>query len=89
MKGYRPRKRINRAQPTTAATRFTPATSGPNCHKILSTRLPKKPPAQPKPIVLSRPPGITTGTSLLPTSLSKMAIASKIKKPTIITLAPN
>jgi len=88
MKGTIPSKRIKRAQPIAAATRFIPATLGPNCHKIPSTRLPKKPPAQPKAIVLSNPVGITTGISLLPMSLSKIAIASRIKKPAILTLAP-
>ncbi len=78
-----PSKRMKRAQPITAATRFISATSGPICHQTLSTQLPKKPPAQPKVIVLSRPVGITIGISLLPMSLSKIAVASRIKKPAV------
>lgn len=87
MKGTIPRKRKKKAQPIAAATRFTPASVGPNCHKIPPAKLPKKPPAQPKAIVLSNPAGITTGVSLLPMNLSKMAIASRIKKAAILTLS--
>ena len=88
MKGVIPRKRIKRAQPITAATRFIPATSGPKWPKKLSAKLPKKPPTQPKPIVLSRQVGIAIGISLLPINLSKIAIANKMKKPATLTLAP-
>ncbi len=88
MKGTIPKKRIKKAQPIAAAPRFIPASVGPNCHKIPPAKLPKKPPAQPKAIVLSNPAGITTGISLLPMNLSKMAIASRIKKPAILTLTP-